>query len=71
MVGERGLEIIHWLTEAIIPQRIGLGEKSQIENQQSLRLEVFKSKISRNTLQEVPFSVLGQEFYGWKLNSYC
>lgn len=36
MVGERGLEIIHWLSGAIIPNGTGLGKKLQIENQQPL-----------------------------------
>jgi hypothetical protein len=64
MVGERGLEVIHWLTEAIIPLRLVLGEKSTKENQLPHGSEVFKRKTSRNTLLEVPFSVLGQYFYG-------
>ena len=32
-------------------------------------LEVFKCKISRNTLQKVFFSILDQVLHRWKLNS--
>ena len=35
MVEERGLEVIHWLSEAIIPNGLSLREKLQIENQQT------------------------------------
>ena len=50
MVEERGLGTLHWLSEAIIPEGHGLGEKSPIENQHPFWLEVFKHKVARNTL---------------------
>jgi hypothetical protein len=59
MVEERGLGTIHWLSEAIIPEGHGLGEKSSIENQHPFWSEVFERKVARNTLQEVPLNVLG------------
>jgi hypothetical protein len=63
MVGERGLDTIHRLIEAIIPERPDLGEKSTIIYQQ-----LSGQKTSSVKSQEILSWKCPSAFFGWEIS---